>query len=741
MMQSSRLATHLTSNDLFKNLDVSALSLLEADLELVQLTEGEILFRQGDPGDSMYVLFRGGLVVRMHNSRGEEMVIGEEVEAGTSVGEMSLVTRQTRFATLYALTDVELVKFSKAGFDRLVENYPQILVDLAKITGPRWKRVQLARALMDLIGGLETAALNELQDALEWHTMTHGEVLFKQGDPGDATYIIINGRLRITAKLPDGSERVVDELGPGDIVGEFAMLTGEVRSATVSAIRETNLVKLTPLVFNNLLERYPQVMMKITRIIIKRLKKAARITPTQRTRATNLALVPISQDAELTEFVAQLAESLASFGRVLHISSTRFDQLYGKEGAAQTSFNDPIEPIIDSWLSEQETKHTFILYEADPSWSTWTRRCLRQADRLIIVGQADNDPAPGAIEAAIQSMGVGTRIELVLLHPPNTTRPSGTSEWLRLRNVDAHHHIRRNDKAHYQRFVRGLTGQTIGLVLSGGGARGFAHLGAFRAFDELGILIDYIGGTSMGSLLGAGYAMGRDYEDMVDLARQFASPKILFDYTLPFVSLMASKKVTRVLKDLFEDLCIEDLWIPYFCVSANLSRAEPMVHRSDKLWKGARASMSIPGVFSPVLHEDDILVDGGVMNNFPVDIMDEICGGGTIIGVNVGQTHEPAETDAFDASISGWQVLWSRINPFTKPKRIPSIGSTLIRSMEISSAYQLKMGESLADVLIEPDVMQFGTLDFAAYREIIELGYQAALEKLVQFENLKGSSV
>jgi predicted acylesterase/phospholipase RssA len=151
--------------------------------------------------------------------------------------------------------------------------------------------------------------------------------------------------------------------------------------------------------------------------------------------------------------------------------------------------------------------------------------------------------------------------------------------------------------------------------------------------------------------------------------------------------------------------------------------------------------MSIPGVFSPVLHEDDILVDGGVMNNFPVDIMDEICGGGTIIGVNVGQTHEPAETDAFDVSISGWQVLWSRINPFTKPRRLPTIGSTLIRSMEISSAYQLKMGESLADVLIEPDVMQFGTLDFGAYEEIIELGYQAALEKLVQFENLKGSSV
>ncbi len=221
---------------------------------------------------------------------------------------------------------------------------------------------------------------------------------------------------------------------------------------------------------------------------------------------------------------------------------------------------------------------------------------------------------------------------------------------------------------------------------------------------------------------------------MVKLAHQFSNPKQLFDYTLPFVSLMASKKITRVMKEVFEELCIEDLWCPYFCVSANLTRAEPVVHRSGSLWKSVRASIAIPGIFSPILHEGDILVDGGAMNNFPVDTMREICGEGMVIGVNVGLTHEPAQTDAFDASISGWQVLWSRINPLAKRMNVPNIGSTLIRAMEISTVHKIKTEESLADLVIEPEVMHFGTLDFAAYEEIIELGYQSGLEQLAEYQ-------
>lgn len=733
-MGTSNLVTYLATNDLFKNLDEPTLSALEEDLDLVHLNEGEILYRQGDPGDSMYVHIQGHLGVRMQDPHEREMVIGEETEPVVSIGEMALVTGQTRNVTVYALSETELVRLSKEGFDRLVEKHPKVLSDLAKITAPRWQRIQLAVALTDLLGEIDTAALLDLQAELEWQQLAQGEALFHQGDTGDATYIVVNGRLRVSATRPDGTHYVIDESGPGDIVGEFFLITGEKRAATVSAIRETTVVKLSPELFTSLLERYPHAMMHITSILIDRHKRSLRLSRAQRTRAINFALVPANAEMELTEFTRQLAENLEAYGSVLHLSSTRLDQIYGKEGAAQTRLDDPTAPILDSWLSEQETKYNFILYEADPTWSTWTRRCDRQADRLLIVGQSEADPTPGPIEDAVQALGTYVRTDLVLIHPDQTIRPTGTSEWLSKREVTTHHHIRFGEDTHYQRLARWLTGKATGLVLSGGGARGFAHLGVSRALDELGIQIDCIGGTSMGSMIGAGLAMGRDYEDMVKLAQQFSNPKQLFDYTLPFVSLMASKKVTRVMKEVFEELYIEDLWCPYFCVSANLTRAEPVVHRRGSLWKSVRASIALPGIFSPILHEGDILVDGGAMNNFPVDTMREICGEGLVIGVNVGMTHEPAPTDPFDASISGWQVLWSRINPLAKPMNVPNIGSTIIRSLEVSSVHRVKTEESLADLVIEPEVMHFGTLDFADYEEIIELGYQSAREQLAELQ-------
>jgi predicted acylesterase/phospholipase RssA len=527
----------------------------------------------------------------------------------------------------------------------------------------------------------------------------------------------------------------VGEVGSGEIVGEYSILTGETHSVTAYAIRETNIVELTQPVFARLLERYPQVMMQITRTIIKRQRSSLQISPAERTRALTLALIPANPEVQLAEFAHQLAQKLADFGRILLLDSTRLDDIYGKEGAAQTPLTDPTHPVLAGWMSEQETRYRYILYVADASWSSWTRRCVHQADRILIVAQPDADPTPGAIETAIQSPGATARVELVLLHPANTTRPTGTSKWLAQRQAYAHHHVRINEDAHYQRLARRLTGRTIGLVLSGGAARGFAHLGVFRALEELGIPIDRVGGTSMGALLGAGFAMGQSYKDLFKLAQMFANPRQLFDYTLPLASLMATKKITNVTIEVFEGLHIEDLWRPFFCVSTNLTQAEPVLHQTGLLWKGVRASIAIPGVFAPILHEGDVLVDGGAMNNFPVDIMHELCEGGTVIGVNVSPPEEMAQAYQFGASISGWQVLWSRINPFAERMRVPALAANLIRAVRINSIYQIKTKESLADLLIQPDVKHFASLDFAAYEPITEIGYQAARKQLALWQD------
>jgi predicted acylesterase/phospholipase RssA len=324
---------------------------------------------------------------------------------------------------------------------------------------------------------------------------------------------------------------------------------------------------------------------------------------------------------------------------------------------------------------------------------------------------------------------------LVLLHPANVTWPAGTAKWLANRRVHAHHHVRLHDTAHHQCLARRLSGRAIGLVLSGGAARGFAHLGVFRALEELGIEVDRVGGTSMGALLGAGYAMGRSYAEMYQLAERLANPKQLFDYTLPYASLMASKKVTAVTQEVFEGLHMEDLWRPFFCVSTNLTQAEPVLHQTGPLWKSVRASIAIPGIFSPIQYEGDVLVDGGAMNNFPVDIMQDLCEGGQVIGVNVSPAKEMATDYEFGPSISGWRVLWSRINPLAKRMEVPNLVANLMRALEISSIHQKKSMPGLADLLIEPEVKDYASLDFAAYEPIAEVGYQEALGQLAAWQS------
>jgi predicted acylesterase/phospholipase RssA/CRP-like cAMP-binding protein len=707
--------------------------LLEKESERVRLPRGEILFEQGDPGDSMYLLLEGGLGVRLRYPDGGETSLAE-LTPGAIVGEMALLTGQPRTATVHALQDAELIRCSKQGFERLAEEHPGELTAFTQAITRRLQEVQLAHALRDLFGELNGGALRELCSGVAWQQLAHGEILFHQDDAGEAMYVVVSGRLRAVVTLPDGEKRVLGELALGEVVGEWGLLSGEPHAATVFAIRETHVAKVGRPVLDRLLERQPRGLMPLTRQIIRRQQRALAPSPGRPSRALSLALIPNNPEVPLMEVAHHLEASLSTLGPALCLDSSHVDQALGRSGAAQAPSGEPSHLVLTAWLSEQEGRYRFLLYMADPTWSTWTQRCACQADRLLIVAQGGTAPAPSPMEGTVASLGIGARRELVLVHPANADQPSGTSAWLAQREVHAHHHVRRHDRAHYDRLARRLAGQATGLVLSGGGARGFAHVGAIRAIDERGLPIDWVGGTSMGALLGGGYAMGRSYEEILRLVERLANPKHLFDYTLPLTSLMASRKVTRALQQVYGDGYIEDLWRPFFCVSSNLSRAEPVVHQAGLLWRCVRSSIAIPGVFSPVLHDGDVLVDGGVMNNFPVDIMRELCEEGTVIGVNVSPPREGTKRYEFGTSISGWRVLWSRLYPFVPRLRVPSLVGSLMRAQEINSVHRMKSIQPLADLLIQPDVRQFGVLDFASFAPIIEVGYQVASEALAEWQ-------
>jgi NTE family protein/lysophospholipid hydrolase len=345
---------------------------------------------------------------------------------------------------------------------------------------------------------------------------------------------------------------------------------------------------------------------------------------------------------------------------------------------------------------------------------------------ILAVGWAASSPALNVVEAILGEQPPTARLELALLHPDGTQQPRDTRAWLELRQPHAHYHLRLDRAADFARLARRLTGRAVGLVLGGGGARGFAHIGVYQALQEGGWEIDLLGGTSMGAILGAAFALDLTPAALYDLARQVASPVRLFDLTLPVVSFFSSEKVTAILRRVFGEIQIEDLWRPFFCVSSSLSHATPVVHRRGTLWQAVRASMAIPGVFSPLVIDGDLLVDGAVLNNLPSDVMLETSQGGPVIAVNVFPEVDLDKHYAFGPSVSGVEALWRKLNPLAEDLSAPSIFENLVRVVSLNDVQQARAKAAQVDLYLRPAVEAWNILDFGAWEAISAVGYATA---------------
>lgn len=548
--------------------------------------------------------------------------------------------------------------------------------------------------------------LAALEQVLQWFVLPGGATLFEAGEASDALYLLRSGSLgAFRVDADSGSESRIGLIAAGESVGELGLIVDQPRSATVRALRDSELLRLSRAAFDALVQRQPSAMLEAARVSVERLlmRRGGDLLSAPRT----LAVLPHDAGVDAREFAAALQCALARYGscRVLEAA----------EAAERTS----------AWFAQQESASHFVIYLAEGSRNDWRELCVRQADALVLLADAQAVPAPWPESACHGAQQALHRPRHLVLHHRRGEIGWGCgAAWLAVvPGARLHHWCQGED---IERIARLIAGRSLGLVLSGGGARGFAHIGVVRALREAGIRIDAVGGTSIGAIIAAGVAAGWSDEEMVERYRRaFVAGRPLSDYTFPFVAMTTGRRVSDLLRDAFGERHIEDLALPFFAVSANLTSGDAVTHRSGLLWYWLRASSAIPGVLPPVFHQSQVLVDGAVINNLPTDAMRELPVG-DVIGVDIGADDVLHAGVEEHASPHGWRLLLDQLG---RPSR-PGVVSILLRAGMVNSKAANADRRAKASLLLAPPVTGVGLLDWTAYDRAIELGYQYALREI-----------
>jgi predicted acylesterase/phospholipase RssA/CRP-like cAMP-binding protein len=738
----THLATILSKAAAFADLSSATRQRIAFLLREQSLAAGQVLEREGDLGNALFLVIEGSIAITQRNDDlGGTISFGSR-GPGEVAGELELLTGQSRVATMTAEEATVVAGLSHADFELLCREFPHEMETLVAWMWGKLRSYQIQAAIDDspLFKGLSAEAKSELEHSLEWTVLPSGATLFLEGDPGDAMYLVLNGRIQLFCRTSDGDDRgkifdplgqqLLAELGKGDTLGEMALLTHEPRSATAYALRDTHLAFLHRSSFDQLIAAYPQEMLQsFNRQMAERLRERNRDRRPRDKPPVSIAVLVCSPMAK--GLAADLAKALSAFETTLHLNRASVSSFSSDKAVGA----DAGETRLLAWLNEQEARYEHVIYEADATEDRWTFRCLRQADVLLLAADAGDDPV--AIAATFQSLlkRADSKIAptLVLFHAAGSRLPSSTVDWRRATAAIRHWHIRNGFAGDISRIARFLTGRSIGLVLGGGFAFGLAHIGVIQAMREMDIPIDFVGGTSMGAIIALGCAIHFSREQMLEIMDKGCAHSLKGDYTVPIVSLLTGKKVAHSIGYYVGDCDIEDLWLPYFAISASLVHARMVIHSRGNALRTALASSRAPGIFPPLGWDGDVLVDGGLVNNVPCDIMRGEVGAGTVIAVDVSRATDSWVQGQFDMHLSGWKVFRNKISPFSgKPKSV-TIADILVRMMRLGGVAHHRQIRASADLYLTPPLEKFSFHDFSRGEEMAQIGYDYARAELEQW--------
>jgi predicted acylesterase/phospholipase RssA len=583
---------------------------------------------------------------------------------------------------------------------------------------------------VDYFSHLNKKLLKEMLKLMTFVIIEGGNTLINYGDLDTTLYILYRGRLRVLTPNQDFPQEkaTVFEILSGQVVGEISFLLEKPRTATVQAVRDSLLLKCTKENFHKFEQNKPYGVINIAYSCIERLLTSKRVKALGENFRV-LTVVP-GGNSDHRQFSAYLYEELAKNSLTMIVDKNFCNNHFGRDIAqAPEGTDDSI--LISQWLSSLENQYQFIIYVVENTLTPWTKRCLRQADRIEIAIDDTSTPELNEIENEILNgkLSVLPFLEVVFIHSNFPRSKIDVKKFLIDRKTKNFFNLRLNVKADLQRYIRVLTGNSLGVVLNGGGARGFTHIGVLKALDELKIKIDFIGGTSIGALLGLSYALFGHSDGIYNIATELVDG-FRKDYTFPIESILKGDYCNKTIERILGKVNIEELWLRFFCVSTNLSKNSLHIHIKGSAALACKATIALPGIFPPINLDGDVLIDGGVINNMPVDVMRELMAGGKILAVNCHQTQgSDVESMIYKKAPKLRQILYNRLirgNPIS----YNSIDKLLVSAFNVASLeHQSKMIKE-TDYYLEVNTENYSILDSRKAYELIEIGYREAMKKL-----------
>jgi NTE family protein len=541
-----------------------------------------------------------------------------------------------------------------------------------------------------LFAGLDPAARAALAARTTTVALAAGDWLFREGDVADALYIVRSGRLEILQQAGGSAPKLLQELAPGAVLGELALVVDTPRTASARARRDARLLRVGREDFESVLESSPGVSRALLRTLgdwlIRGADEGAARPP------VTIAVIALDRGAAAAAVDSALATELGRFGRVHHVTRDAIDD----EAAVGHELSELLDRI------EPSQGHVVLAGGLLGSPDPWTDACMRQADRVLLAVEV----APARDQR--RDWGLPTGADVVLLGQPGAP---GIGELLDELSPRATMRVRPGAERDEDIAViaRRLAGRSVGLVLSGGGARCFSQIGVIEELHAAGVRIDRIGGTSMGAFIGALLAQGLDHTEIdARCYEEFVRRNPLTDYRFPRTSLVRGKRARAMLERNLPG-AIEDLARGYFCVSVDVIAAETFRHRRGLLADAVGASMSLPIFAPPVVHGNRLLLDGALMDNLPTEAMASEAEGPII---------------AVDATEPSMRSLPEGTEP-----TVPTIMETIYKVMLLSESDSDRR-QSFADVLIRPDYDGIGILEFHMLDQMRESGRRAAVEAL-----------